>query len=238
MKNYETIIPPASHWSLRLRRGTQITLTDIAGGANVGMVFYNPENLLERYNAPDTLKGQHTFKLTRGHCLYSDMGRIFASITDDSLGWHETVSGNSHASHIEAKWGKRDYQAHRNDWMQNGHDAMLTEMAKYGLTQADLTANLNLFSKVHTDASGNMVLDENHSKAGSQITLRFEMETLVILHTCPHPLSNADSYPRKPVSLLLEKAAPVAADDYCKNSRPENQRGFENNALYYFGMEG
>lgn len=238
MKNYETIIPPASHWSLRLRRGTQITLTDIAGGANVGMVFYNPENLLERYNAPDTLKGQHTFKLTRGHCLYSDMGRIFASITDDSLGWHETVSGNSHASHIEAKWGKRDYQAHRNDWMQNGHDAMLTEMAKYGLTQADLTANLNLFSKVYTDASGNMVLDENHSKAGSQITMRFEMETLVILHTCPHPLSNADSYPRKPVSLLLEKAAPVAADDYCKNSRPENQRGFENNALYYFGMEG
>jgi uncharacterized protein len=28
-------------------------------------------NLLERYNAPETLKRQHTFKLTAGHCLYS-----------------------------------------------------------------------------------------------------------------------------------------------------------------------
>lgn len=236
MNHYETIIPPSSHWSLRLRRGTQITLTDLEGGANVGMVFYNPENLLERYNAPDTLKCQHTFKLTKGHCLYSDMGRIFASIIEDSLGWHETVCGNSHPSHIE-KWGKRDYQTDRNDWLQNGHDAMLVEMAKYGLTQADLCANLNLFSKVTTDAEGNMALANNHSPAGSQVTLRFEMDTLVILHTCPHPLSVASEYPRKPVKLLLEKAAPVADDDLCKNARPENLRGFANNALYYFGQE-
>ncbi len=52
-------------------------LVDINGGANVGMLLYNPYNLLERYNAPDTLKCQHTFKLTRGHCLYSDMGQDF-----------------------------------------------------------------------------------------------------------------------------------------------------------------
>jgi uncharacterized protein len=237
MNKYETIIPAASHWSLRVRRGTQMTLTDMEGDANVGMVFYNPENLLERYNAPDTLKGQHTFKLTKGHCLYSDMGRIFASIIEDTVGWHETVSGNSHASHIESKWGKRDYQNDRNDWMQNGHDAMLVEMAKYGLSKADIAANLNLFSRVGTDAGGNMLLVEGNSPAGSSVTLRFEMDTLVILHTCPHPLSKAVSYPKKPISILLEKAVPVAEDDFCKMSRPENQRGFANNELYYFGAE-
>lgn len=237
MTRYETIIPAASHWSLRVRRGVQLTLSDIEGDANVGMLFYNPENLLERYNAPDTLKCQHTFRLTRGHCLYSDMGRIFASITHDSTGWHETMSGNSHASHVQKQWGARDYQQDRNQWHQNGHDAMLVEMAKYGLTQADMAANLNLFSKVHTDASGNMALATGHSKPGSSVTLRFEMDTLVLLHTCPHPLNQAKDYPRKPVSLLLERAAPVQDDDYCKNLRPENQRGFANNALYHFGLE-
>ena len=237
MNKYETIIPAASHWSLRVRRGMQMTLTDIEGDANVGMVFYNPENLLERYNAPDTLKGQHTFKLTKGHCLYSDMGRIFASIIEDTVGWHETVSGNSHASHIEAKWGKRDYQNDRNGWMQNGHDAMLVEMAKYGLTKADIAANLNLFSRVGTDADGNMSLVEGNSPAGSSVTLRFEMDTLVMLHTCPHPLNKATSYPKKPISILLEKATPVAEDDLCKMSRPENQRGFANNELYYLGAD-
>lgn len=214
-----------------------MTLKDMEGDANVGMVFYNPENLLERYNAPDTLKGQHTFKLTKGHCLYSDMGRIFASIIEDTVGWHETVCGNSHASHIAAKWGKRDYQNDRNDWLQNGHDAMLVEMAKYGLSKADIVANLNLFSRVGTDAEGNMSLQEGNSPAGSSVTLRFEMDTLVMLHTCPHPLSNAATYPKKPIAILLEKAAPVVEDDFCKMSRPENQRGFANNELYYFGAE-
>ena len=79
LTTYTTEVAGASHWSLRVRKGTLMRLTDLAGDANVGMLFYNPENLLERYNAPDTLKCQHTFKLTRGNCLYSDMGRIFAS---------------------------------------------------------------------------------------------------------------------------------------------------------------
>jgi urea carboxylase-associated protein 2 len=212
-------------------------ITDIEGGGNAGMLFYNPEDLLERYNAPDTLKCQHTFRLTRGNCLYSDMGRIFASIVEDSLGWHETVCGNSHSAHIAERWGKRDYQNDRNDWHQNGYDAFLVELAKYGLGRADIAANINWFSKVATDADGNMNLDGDHSVPGSSITLRFEMDTLVLLHTCPHPLNTASEYPRKPVRIEIGEAEPVSDDDYCLNYRPENRRGFQNNALYYMGSE-
>ncbi len=234
---YTTEIPAGGHWSLRLRRGTQMRITDIEGGGNAGMLFYNPEDLLERYNAPDTLKCQHTFRLTRGNCLYSDMGRIFASIIEDSLGWHETVCGNSHAAHIAERWGKRDYQNDRNDWHQNGYDAFLVELAKYGLGRADIAANINWFSKVATDADGNMNLDGDHSAPGSSVTLRFEMDTLVLLHTCPHPLNTASEYPRKPVRIEIGEAEPVSDDDYCLNYRPENRRGFQNNALYYMGSE-
>lgn len=232
---YTTQLPPGGHWSLRMRRGTQLRLTDLTGGANTGLLFYNPENLLERYNAPDTLKCQHTFKLTQGHCLYSDMGRIFASIVEDSLGWHETICGNSQPEHIAERWGKRDYQNDRNTWHQNGHDAFITELAKYGLTAADMSSNLNLFSKVASDASGNIRLIADHSRAGSQISLRFEMDTLVILHNCPHPLNHSPEYPDSPIQIELGLANPVSDDDLCKNLCAENQRGFQNNALYYLG---
>lgn len=232
---YSTTLAPGGHWSLRLRKGTQMTLTDSSGGANVGMLFYNPDNLLERYNAPDTLKCQHTFKLTRGNCLYSDMGRIFASIVEDSLGWHDTVCGNSRADQVAEIWGARDYQNDRNEWHQNGHDAFLVELAKYGLGRADLAANLNLFSKVVTDAEGKLQFVEDHSQAGSRISLRFEMDTLVLLHNCPHPLNRKADYPASPVSIGLLEAAAVADEDYCLNFRPENQRGFANNALYHLG---
>lgn len=236
--DYSTELDSGSHWSLKMRRGSIMRLTDISGGANVGMLFYNPENLLERYNAPDTLKCQHTFKLSKGHCLYSDMGRIFASIVEDSVGWHETVSGNSHALHVEEKWGARDYQKDQNDWKQNGHDAFLVELAKYGLGQADLAANLNWFSKVSVSDGGAMQLDSSHAKAGSYVSLRFEMDTLVLLHTCAHPLNASESYPRNRVQIELGKAQAVSDADYCLNYRPENGRGFQNNALYHIGLGG
>lgn len=236
--DYTTQMKQGDHWSLRVRRGSILRITDLSGGANVGMLFYNPENLLERYNAPDSLKCQHTFKLTKGHCLYSDMGRVFASIVDDTHGWHETVNGNTHASHIEERWGARDYQTDRNDWLQNGHDAFLVELAKYGLGKADLAANLNWFSKVAVNDEGAMALDESLSSKGAQVTLRFEMDTLVLLHTCPHPLDNSDDYPKVQVQFELGAAEPVAEDDLCMNSRPENQRGFKNNALYHIGLGG
>jgi urea carboxylase-associated protein 2 len=232
---YRYDMPGGSHWSLRLRRGTSLRLTDAEGGANVGMLFYNPEDLLERYNAPDTLKCQHTFKLTRGNCLYSDMGRIFCSIVEDSFGWHDTVCGTGNRNTVAEKWGEKAYQQARNGWHQNGYDSFLVELAKYGLNERDLAASVNWFSRVEVDDEGNLGLQSSAARAGASVTLRFEMDTLVVLHTCPHPLSEASDYPRRTVRCELFESAPVSEDDYCLNFRPENRRGFENNRLYYLG---
>lgn len=237
---YNTTIPGNGHWSLEMRRGSLMKITDIEGGANLAMLFYNQRNLLERYNAPDTLKCQHTFKLQKGNCLYSDMGRIFASIVDEQSSqqdgcWHDTICGNSNAEQIEKMWGKRDYQTDRNQWKQNGYDAFLVELAKYGLSRADMAANINWFSKVIADDAGNISLDKSVQAIGNSVTLRFEMDTLVLMHSCPHPLNTEQKYPLKPIRIELGEADPVADDDYCKNYRPENQRGFQNNALYYLG---
>ena len=229
---YEARLPGGSHWSLIIPKGTLLRLTDEEGGANLGLLFYNPKNLLERYNAPDTLKCQHTFKLTRGHCLYSDMGHIFCSIVEDSTGWIDTVGGTSNKAKVSARWGSRDYQRDRNLWLQNGYDSFLVEVAKYGLGERDLAANLNLFSKVAVSDGGDLQFVSDHSPAGATITLRFEMDTLVVMHTCPHPMNPVAEYPRKPVRYALLEADPVAADDLCLNSRPENGRGFANNARY------
>ena len=231
---YDYTVPGAAHWSLRIRRGTSLRLTDVEGGANVGMLFYNPQDLLEKYNAPDTLKCQHTFKLTQGNCLHSDMRRIFCSIVHDSFGWHDTVCGNTSKHSVQKKWGELNYQKARNEWHQNGNDSFLVELAKYGLNAKDMAANVNWFSKVEVDDAGNLSLDQSVARAGAEVTLRFEMDTLVLLHTCPHPLNQDESYPYKPVRCELMTSPPITEDDYCMNFRPENRRGFENNRLYHF----
>ena len=38
---YTTTLPGNGHWSLEMRRGSLMKITDLEGGANVGMLFYN-----------------------------------------------------------------------------------------------------------------------------------------------------------------------------------------------------
>ena len=170
---YQEDMPGAAHFSCYLPANSVLEFTDTDGGANVGMMFYNPINLGERYNAPDTLKCQHTFKLTAGNCVYSDMGRVFCSIVRDDTGWIDTVTGSCDRKMVKEKWGDRDYQKDRNLWNQNGFDSFLVELGKYGMSAKDMCMCMNLFSRVSVDYDGNLSWVENHSKAGDVIALRF-----------------------------------------------------------------
>ncbi|HVU47665.1 MAG TPA: DUF1989 domain-containing protein, partial [Terracidiphilus sp.] len=122
------VISGGATWSHVLKRGTALRITDVEGGANVAAYFLNFELPAERFNLPDTLKAQHTARLTKGHVLYSDMGRILCSITEDTVGWHDPLAGISNAASIEKKYGKRTYQEARNDWHQNARDALSIEL--------------------------------------------------------------------------------------------------------------
>ena len=236
---YADTLPGGKHWSMMMRRNSRLKLTDVEGGANVGMLFYNPLNLLERYNAPDTLKCQHTFKLTHGHCLYSDMGRIFCSIVADTFGWHDTVCGNTTKAIVASEMGREELSdEHRNDWQQNGHDSFLVEAAKYGLGRRDLAANVNWFSKVVVGEDGSMSSMRLRRRRAPHVELRFEMDTLVLFHTCPHPLNPANSLSAKARAVRDLRRAAAAADDPARLSAPENGRGFENNRIFHAGCCG
>lgn len=36
---YQTLLPAGSHWSMRVKSGSAVRLTDVAGNANLGMLF-------------------------------------------------------------------------------------------------------------------------------------------------------------------------------------------------------
>jgi urea carboxylase-associated protein 2 len=222
-------------WSRVLRRGQTLRLTDLEGGAAVAALFYNAEELSERYNMPDTLKAQHIARLTSGFVLYSDMGRVLCSITEDSVGWHDTITGHGNAAHGRAKFGEGSYQKLRNDWHRNTHDNFLVELGKYDLGKRDIVANVNFFVKVLVDGQGALHFVPGHSKPGAFVELRAELNTLVVLSNTPHPLDPSPSYAPRPVALTIRSGSPASPSDACRLSRPENERGFTLTESYFAG---
>ncbi|MDP1557755.1 MAG: urea carboxylase-associated family protein [Nitrosomonas sp.] len=230
---WEQSIPGGCHWSGIVRRGTTLCLTDVNGGANAAVILFNQEEKLERYNMADTLKSQHTFRLTQGHACYSDMGRIFCCITADTVGWNDTVCGLSDAESIRQKYGIARYQAHRNQMFRSGLDGMLIELSKWGLGMRDIVSNINFFSKVTADTSGELTFHPGNSKAGDYVELSFEMNTLLVLSTAPHPLDPAESYQPGAVTLSMFTTSLVAVNKPARMA--ENVRGLENTRRFYAG---
>jgi urea carboxylase-associated protein 2 len=221
---FEEIIPGGAMWSMTIPRHRLVRLTALDAGANAAALLFNARQPLDRLNVPDTLKALHTAKLTRGHVLMSDMGHALASIVDDTLDWHDPLGGCSTADHMRDKYGGHTYQDFRNDWHRNARDNFLIELGKHGLGLRDLVANVNFFSKVVVNGDGVMHFAPGHCHSGASLTLRTEMETLLVLSNTPHPLAPAGEYPRVDVKIEIEPANPPSADDFCRNFRPECAR--------------
>ncbi|MEM0897510.1 MAG: urea amidolyase associated protein UAAP1 [Verrucomicrobiota bacterium] len=230
---YEVNCPAGGMWSKVISRGKVLRITDVEGGLNLSALFYNADDRTERYNMPDTLKGQQIFFLTHPFCLHTDMGRIIASMVTDTCGWHETVCGTTTAEMIQEKYGEKTYQDARNDFYRNGQDGFMTELSKWGLGRRDVVPNVNFFSKVVAADEGELTYMPGNSVAGDYVELRFEMNTLVVLVSTQHPLDPGESYAPKPFSLSVFVPDPADADgDACRNSKPENQWAFTNTDDY------
>jgi len=227
------VIGAGASWSLILRRGNVLRLEDTEGGANAAALFYNFDCPVERYSMPDTLKAQHIAHLTTGFVIYSDMGRILCSITDDTCGWHDPLGGYNGASAVAEKYGTARYQELRNAWHRNSRDNILVELMKYGLGSRDMGPSLNFFSKVRAGWDGAMEFVPGNSKPGDYVELRAEMNVLVIIDTGQHPLDPNPVYAPKPLKFSVIRSTPAPVDDPCRLSRPENARGFTNTERYF-----
>ena len=126
------------------------------------------------------------------------------------------------------KYGPASYQELRNEFHRSGRDNFLIELSKHGMGKRDLHANVNFFSKVMVDDTGNLHFVEGASAPGSNVDIRAEMNVLVVLSNTPHPLAPGGAWNPPPVQLSIRETELPGPKDACRVSRPENVRGLIN----------
>jgi uncharacterized protein len=213
-------LPGGAYWQGVIKRGNSLRVTDLGGSRGVAMVCYNADNPIERLNVADTAKIQFNAFLKEGMVIYSDMGRVLFSITEDTSGYHDLMGGCSNSASNAAKYGSGDF------W-KNSRDQFLNALTKQGLGKKDLMPNLNLFTRVAIDPEGNMIFAEG-KQPGGFIDLRAEMNVLVILSNCPHRLHPSPVFDPQPIQVSVWNSPPPAVDDLCRTANPEAIRGFIN----------
>lgn len=230
---WSEVIPGGNHWSWRIQRGRALRFVALDAQVNLSMVLYAAHDKLERYNMPDSLKAQHTAHYSRGHVLMSDMGRSMASITHDSVGWHDPLGLLLDNARMHQRYGEQRYQTHRNAMYRSGKDGLLTEIGKHGLTARDLIGGVNWFTKVSVNPQGGFVFHDTHSQRGDWFELRFDMDVIVAVSTAPHPLDPRPDYAPGRVGVLARHVGAATTDDVCRTFRPECARALHNTDIFY-----
>lgn len=178
-------IPGGAAWSVLVRGGRELKLTATGDGANCSTLLFAAHHPVDRLNVPDTLKAQMSARIHAPMVLMSDRGTALCSVTGSSLDWHDALSGHS----VDvAKFGPSSYSADRNAWRRSARDGFLSELRKHGRGPADLHACVNFFSKVAISGEGELTFAPGHASAADWVTLRAEIDVLVVLSTSPHPL--------------------------------------------------
>ncbi len=221
-------LPGGAYWHGVIKRGNTLRVTDLAGSQGVSLICYNADNPVERLNVADTAKIQFNAFLKKGMVIYSDMGRILISITEDTSGYHDLICGCSNANSNAAKYGEGSYNKYGESDYNNSRNNFLKALGKRGLTRKDLMPNLNLFSRVNVHPGGSLEYVSGNEKPGGFVDLRAEMNVLAIVSNCPHVLHHDPVYQPKPLQLTVWKSPAPAPNDLCRTANEEVIRGFIN----------
>lgn len=220
-------LPGGWYTGFRLRRGEAIRLVNTEGTSAVSLLAWNAADTSERINHADTVKIQWTAALRKGRVIFSDMGRVLLSITEDTSGAHDALTGGSTAASTLAKYGAGNFR--------NTRDNLVLAAAKLGLDRRDIPPCVSFFAPVIVGAGGSFAWNAAARRAGDFVDLRAELDLLVAVSACPHPLDPAPDYAPGPVEIVRFRAPAPAADDLCRTATAEAVRGFENTDRYLAG---
>jgi urea carboxylase-associated protein 2 len=226
---WEETIAPGGYASRRIARGTRLRLIDLSGDACASLLMFNAENPNERLNVADTVKVQWNGYLGARKLLLSDMGRVMASIIEDTAGTHDAFCGASNEASNARKYGDgKNHGAHP-----NARDRFMLGVAKHGLGRKDVHPCINLFKGVRIAEDGATVPQVGPFEPGRQVLLRAEMELVVVLANCPHMLDPREGWHVTALRATAWKGDVTPEDDPVRNATPEGLRAFLNTEDYY-----
>jgi urea carboxylase-associated protein 2 len=217
----EETIPGGWYWTGKIARGHTLRLINEGAGGGIAALFWNANDPSERFNPADSIKVQWTARLSRGRLLFSDMGRVLCSITEDTCGFHDFVAGASSRWSDDAKFGPDPDR-------RNSRDNFLLAAAKHGLSSRDVGPCVSFFAPIVTDEAGKLSWRAGAVKAGDYLDLRAEMDLIFALSNCPHPLHPAKAWSAPPARAILWRSPSAGPRDLCRTATEEAVRAFEN----------
>jgi urea carboxylase-associated protein 1 len=186
-------------WSAVVAAGDVLSIVDLGGNQAVDCILYRADDTDERYSAPDTIAGQGSIFLTTGSVLRSNEGRPLMTVVADDCGRHDTVGGACSKESNTLRYGH--HTKHQHACVEN----FLREGARWGLGKRDLVSNINWYMNVPVEEDGALGILDGLSAPGLTVSLRADVDTLVLVSNCPQINNPCNGFDPTPVRMVVTR---------------------------------
>ncbi|MCV7192969.1 urea carboxylase-associated family protein [Mycolicibacterium brumae] len=195
----DEIVGARGPWSGVVAAGDVLTIIDLHGNQAVDTLFYGARDHGVRYSAPATIAAQGNIFLSTGSVLRDSDGAPMLTIVADEVGYHDTIGGACSQESNTLRYGH--HTKHQHACVEN----FIGEGARWGLTKADMVSNVNFFMNVPVDADGSLGIVDGLSAPGKSLSLRAEIDTLVLVSNCPQINNPCNGFDPTPVRMVVTR---------------------------------
>ncbi|ADR32795.1 urea carboxylase-associated protein 1 [Sulfuricurvum kujiense DSM 16994] len=196
---YDETIPAGEPWYHVVKAGEVLRIVDLEGCQAVDTLFYNANDVTERYSAPQTIVRQKNIFVETGTELVSNLGNTMMKVISDTCGRHDTLGGACSAESNTVRYALDKLDMH------SCRDNYLLALGQMGMDKRDLVSNINFFMNVPVEADGTLAIIDGISTPGSTIELIALMDTLVLISNCPQLNNPCNAFNPTPVRLSIYK---------------------------------
>ncbi len=191
------VIPAREYASLILHQKETLRIVDLEGKQVADLVALSNADKREKLSCVYSNVLNGTWKLTKGHVLYTNRARPMLSIVEDTVGLHYTGGGFCNQEINFIRYKDRE--------MRNCADNLTKAFKSHGVTREDFDFDccFNVFMNLTYQPDGSMKLQEPLSKAGDHIDLLAEMDCLIAISNCPQDRNPTNAFNPTPLRIQV-----------------------------------
>jgi urea carboxylase-associated protein 1 len=182
-------------WCAVVPKGKVLDIVDMHGNQAVDFLVYDAADTAHRYSAPNTISAQRNIFLTTGSVLRSNADEPLMTVVDDTCGRHDTIGGACSKESNTLRYGH--HTRHQHACVEN----FLAEGAKWGLGKRDMVSNVNWYMNVPVEEDGMLGIVDGISAPGLRVSLRAEVDALVLISNCPQINNPCNGFDPTPIGV-------------------------------------
>lgn len=198
--SYKQVILAGDYLLKRVEKDQVLRIVDLEGNQAADTLFFNANDVSERYSAMDTIREQGNVYLTANTMLRTSDNNPMLEIIADTCGRHDTLGGAcaTESNTVRYALNKKCMHACRDSWL-----LAVAENEEFGLTKRDITHNINFFMNVPVTPQGQLTFADGISGAGKYVELKAMMDVLVLISNCPQLNNPCNDYNPTPVECFI-----------------------------------